>query len=404
MKNVKIGILTHFSVCNFGANIQALSTYGYLKQRGFEPIFINWDIYHAKIFENVPHCQKVAHERFVAEFLTVSEPLKTIEEIREFLCVNNINNIIVGSDAVFSLSTWFDRFAINRKGITLKDVSLDKLFPNPFWLPFAVGNVEMKCIAMSPSCQNAVYQLFSKKRKAKLKECLMRFDYLSARDLWTAKMIKSLSGKKVEITPDPVWGFNYNFIQTIDKSNFLNRYSITSPYILLGFQNAFMDKTPNWIEAFINLAHKKGYICVSLPFPFDSYKSDKFDLNIELPLPPLDWYNLIRYSSGYVGYNMHPIIVSLHNNIPFFSVDNYGVNILKLWNIESSSKIYDILKCVDLNQNRMTIRKFFSVNPKFVLDAILKHDYNKGKLIALKQYDKYLEMMNCIVNRINYEI
>ena len=39
---MKIGILTYHSVYNFGANLQVLSTVGYLKNNGFEPIVINW--------------------------------------------------------------------------------------------------------------------------------------------------------------------------------------------------------------------------------------------------------------------------------------------------------------------------------------------------------------------------
>ena len=40
-----IGILTHCVANNFGANLQALSTAYYLKEHGFEPIFIKWDYY-----------------------------------------------------------------------------------------------------------------------------------------------------------------------------------------------------------------------------------------------------------------------------------------------------------------------------------------------------------------------
>ena len=39
---MKIGILTYHWVYNFGANLQTLSTIGYLRKRGHTPIVINW--------------------------------------------------------------------------------------------------------------------------------------------------------------------------------------------------------------------------------------------------------------------------------------------------------------------------------------------------------------------------
>ena len=39
---MRLGILTFFNGFNFGANLQAVSTYLYLKKHGHTPIFINY--------------------------------------------------------------------------------------------------------------------------------------------------------------------------------------------------------------------------------------------------------------------------------------------------------------------------------------------------------------------------
>ena len=39
---MKIGILTFYRVVNFGANLQALSTYRYLEKNGHTPVMINY--------------------------------------------------------------------------------------------------------------------------------------------------------------------------------------------------------------------------------------------------------------------------------------------------------------------------------------------------------------------------
>ena len=39
---MKIGVITYYKAMNFGATLQAVSTYCYLKNHGHEPIFINY--------------------------------------------------------------------------------------------------------------------------------------------------------------------------------------------------------------------------------------------------------------------------------------------------------------------------------------------------------------------------
>ena len=39
---MRIGILTYHCVTNFGAQLQTLSTVGYMKKQGHEPVVLNW--------------------------------------------------------------------------------------------------------------------------------------------------------------------------------------------------------------------------------------------------------------------------------------------------------------------------------------------------------------------------
>ena len=39
---MNIGVLTFYKVANFGANIQGVSTFCYLKKNGHNPIFLNY--------------------------------------------------------------------------------------------------------------------------------------------------------------------------------------------------------------------------------------------------------------------------------------------------------------------------------------------------------------------------
>lgn len=399
MRNNKIAVFTHFYVCNFGANLQALSTSSYLKKQGFDPVFINWTGYQKKLFTNVSGAQQQAHYGFIRSHLSVSPDLENDEQIYDYLVNNEIFNVLLGSDAVFGLDTWLSRFHVDRKGFHLSNSSADKQFPNPYWFTYLLRDKRFKIAAMSVSSQNCYYQLLPSSWRKGLRKCLMRFDYISVRDSWTAKMVKSLSGRKVCVTPDPVWGLNENYPQQVDKDTFLAKHEINQPYILLGFQPAYVEKSNRWIEEFINIAHKAGFICLPLPFAFGYLTNSKYDIQTKMPLDPLDWYNLIRFSSGYVGYNMHPVIASMHNCVPCFAVDNYGISLMKFFNLESSSKICDIMNKVGLGGYRKTIRRFFTSHdssPLTVFNKLQNFDKSKMASSAEQQYEEYKTMMKSI--------
>ena len=79
-------------------------------------------------------------------------------------------------------------------------------------------------------------------------------------------------------------------------------------------------------------------------------------LDLSFPISPIDWYYIIKYSQGYVGVLMHPIIVAIHNNIPFFSFDHYGVSKFLFFANKATSKIYHILSQAGMLSNYYNLR------------------------------------------------
>lgn len=67
------------------------------------------------------------------------------------------------------------------------------------------------------------------------------------------------------------------------------------------------------------MANAQQISCVSLPRTFGG-QIMHLDVDLSLPISPIDWYYIIKYSQGYVGVLMHPIIVAIHNNIPFLAL------------------------------------------------------------------------------------
>ena len=102
---------------------------------------------------------------------------------------------------------------------------------------------------------------------------------------------------------------------------------------------------------------------------------------------------------------MHPIVVSIHNNIPFFSFDNYGQRRLNgLMPDDHSSKILHILSLAGLESNRISCLKhgFRAPAPEYVLDKLMQFDTRKEAAFAETCYTRYKTMLSTIQNAIQH--
>jgi hypothetical protein len=121
---------------------------------------------------------------------------------------------------------------------------------------------------------------------------------------------------------------------------------------------------------------------------------------IDIPIDPIDWYALIKYSSAYVGEKMHPIIVSLHNSVPCFSFDHYGILRFFFHLNKKSSKIFDILSNAGLKENRISILKklnYTAPSPQLVFNKLMNFNKSICGKFAKRMLDAYDLMMKEIL-------
>lgn len=237
-----------------------------------------------------------------------------------------------------------------------------------------------------------------------MKLSILKFRYISVRDDWTQMMIKYLTDEEVvpDITPDPVFAFNFNASHLVPpKEEILSKYSVPKDYIILSFKG---QKSVNqaWIDKFQTLANEHGLACVKLPYA-DAQAFGNIQYSVGETLTPLEWYALIKYSKGYIGNNMHPIVTAITNGVPFFSFDNYGIPIIDGKRTKGeSSKIYHILKQADLLDNRVYTlgQDYLPIEPDDTLNAILSFDNKKSSAFAKNYYQKYEQMMVQVFNKI----
>ena len=362
---MKVGIITHHWVPNFGANLQALATFNLLKNMGHEPIIINYrpqqvvELYEGLIHEH----QLNVHEEFLDKFQNGTRLCTTSEEVERLNEEYSFDYLISGSDAVFRLNHNSDRE--------------DKTFPNPFWLTFA--NSGQKKLFFSVSSMGSDFSKLKPKTKGAIVKALKDSKIL-VRDRWTHNQLLSLDNSlNVDQSIDPVFLLNKNF-KIPDEYSFKS----TEKYILLNlYSNMFSE---NWIKKFVKICNLKGYKVYVFPNPEGNYVGkDITDGTFELPIHPLTWYSILQKSSGYLGVRFHPIVTSISNKIPFLSIDTYQKNLIN----RMSSKTFDICKKVGAKKYCISPlrRRFLSPQRalKLLLDNGLDYDFIDSEINKIEK-------------------
>jgi hypothetical protein len=397
----KIGIITYHAVCNFGAQLQTISTVGFLKRSGYDPVVLHWypkdldEMYQ----ERIPIEQYKIHKEFAEQNMPLTKLCRTESDLIQVIEENNIDAIILGSDALFKYLPLSERRILNKRKLRYfyNKVTSDRdLIENPFWGYFIPRlKKQIPVVAFSVSSQNSPFHSVNQIEYKELKRLLSQFKYITVRDGWTQKMVHYFLGKvDVPITPDPVFSFNQNtYLKTPTKEELLKKYNIPDNYVLLSFRLDYLNE--DYIKHLEIELNANNYTAVVFPMP-EGGKAYGLSHKIDIPLSPLNWYYLIKYADGYIGERMHPIIVALHNAVPFFCFDEYGVEktiIPYFWKkyISESSKIYHILSKFDLLDNTISYKKNIKeITPQRVVEELLK--FNKKKVDdASGRYQKYYE-------------
>ena len=398
---MRIGILTYHFVPNFGANLQTLSTLEYLKKHGHSPIVINWQPKSVieQYKDRVPEIQRNKHREFLESHFPMTGICRSDNKLISEIKRNQIEAIIVGSDVVMRYSLWKNQIRLFKGRMPFRWIkrASDVIFPNPFWLNFLTKDPELcnlPTALMSVSSMGSNFIEIPLGIKKKMYTQLKRFKYISVRDSWTREMIRTISQDNIipPITPDPVFGFNQNIKNNCTRDYILNKYNLPEKYLVISFRSKYVDK--EWVKDLEKLLKKASYSCVELAVP-EGTLGFQIKHKIDIPISPLDWYNIIRYSSGYIGQNMHPIVICLHNCVPFYSFDDYG-KVSYLNNDVISSKIYDLLLRTSFTENCLNI-SFDHLNliePRKLLSIITKFDYEKCKNVRIKLQKEYDDMMD----------
>ncbi len=395
-----IGVLTFYRVANFGANLQAISTYYYLIKHGHTPIFIQYKSKESllKMEKSKNDIQFQNHIKTVDNYIKNQTPVCSSEvDLRKFIEEYHIEAMIIGSDAVLQHHPLLSRIKIGkRKPITIKRSFLEMTYPNLFW--GAGFSNKIPSALMSVSSQNSMYKWYSYLLKKRMRHSLSNMKYISVRDTWTQDMIMSICEEEVPVTPDPVFAFNNNAIELIPlKDNIKDRFGLPDKYVLVSLRSQSLSLET--LDAIKKLFKERNISCVALTMPGGIKFDHNFDYEIAPPLSPLDWYALLKYADGYVGSNMHPIVVCLHNAVPCVSIDNWGrTNFFNKKISDGSSKVEHIMNEFGVGYNHYMISYMqCKVSANDIVKRITDFPIKKVQDHALMMVERYQSMMENIL-------
>lgn len=413
---MKIGVLTFLHVANFGANLQATSTYYYLKNQGHTPIFINYTSYQVEITNKISQLKKklqnrsisiqtLEHEKFIKEQIkNQTRNVHTCSQVFEVIKEEGIEAVIIGSDAVAQHWPLFSTLKLGKhRPFWIEPLQQERRFPNPFW---GVGfSDKIPTAMMSVSSQNSKYPIFTKSVLKRIAKQIDTMTYIFVRDAWTKDMMLAAQpSRSIEVTPDPVFALNYNLGDLIPSENDIRRkFELPEKYVLIGLRSQVY--TYEELDKMNELLMSEGKECVA--FNIDGVYAYKhpFKYEIKLPLNPLDWFGLIKYASAYIGSNMHPIVSSLTNGVPCFSIDNWGI--VDFWGkkkTSKSSKVYDVLSQYGLTDYWCSIENGkCSTTVEKIIEKLHNFPTDKVKQISIKRVNVYKNMMERIISSFGKE-
>jgi hypothetical protein len=375
---MKIGILTYHWVYNFGANLQTLSTIGYLRKHGHTPIVVNWIPEDSEeLYNRTTTPEQIdIFKKFQKEYYPLSSLCRNAKDVAEVIKLECIEMMFLGADTLFMLR----KPSINKQtGVVVSPFS-DMTFPNPFWGEF-LNYVDVPVVGYSIATLQTKPENFQEYAD-EAGRYLMRFKKLSVRDLPTKYLVQSFTkGKLVpQITPDPVFAFNDNVDLSKYESEILKKFEMPENYILLCMPSPFNNKIQKWSKELNQVVEQNGENLFELPRQTGGQCFDIPQL-IYQNITPLEWYVLIKNSKGYIGGLMHPIVSCIHCKVPFYCIDYYGVNypyrfIGKYFYDVKTSKTYHIVKeCGLLKYYHHIFSRFSRIaSPKRVYEMLKNYD------------------------------
>lgn len=323
---MKVALLTHHWVPNFGANLQAYSTFHTLRKLSHDVTIINYRRPElvSQYAQRVPDRQCQAHYEFIDRNTKQTPVVQNSHEIIDYCKQEKYDLIIAGSDSIFRIN---------------KEMNTDEgPFPNPYWLDWC-KDLRCRTAILAASTMGSMLWTLPLNTRKKMRQVLNSYDYISVRDRWSRLQLSFLSYLQVipSICPDPVSVINGVLPSGISSEKRDKYVIISMPAVYI--KNKII--SIEWIKEFKKHVNSNGFILRSLPTPEEELLVPADEI-IKHPVTPIDWYMFIKNASGVISDRFHPLACSIYNLVPCLSIDINTMKCFKSIPVRMRSKQYDL--------------------------------------------------------------
>lgn len=304
---MKIGILTFHDGLNHGAYLQAYATMRIIEQMGHKPIIINyknrehwlqenvkpWMIYRRPI-RFLDHIGK--HRAFSRDRGKLNMTAYTRKPSK--ILSMNFDAVVVGSDVVWNYKVFgFDPLYFGKLPARLK-------------------------IAYAPSFG---WTNYGESIPDEVASGLKSFHHISARDINTAKIVESVTGKSPKLVLDPTLIHDFKDDELVTERIInLGKYALVYCYV----------SDPLAVRSITDFAKSRKLKLVSV-----GYRQPWCDKNL-MDVGPMEWLNCFRYADHVVTSTFHGMIFSL----------KYQKTITYIHNDKAQNRIISLASATGINE------------------------------------------------------
>nr|WP_177296153.1 polysaccharide pyruvyl transferase family protein [uncultured Blautia sp.] len=286
---MKIGVITFFNYCNFGAALQCYGLSETLKKEGHEVEYIDYTcpfIGHPFRLSNIRKRGLFGYIYTVAGNIFYYPRRKKFAKFREKIA----HTAPVTPGNISEYEDCYDRYITGSDQIW--NVKLTD-FDGTYFLDFVKDNAKKTSYAASFGGNN-----IRRDRTNMYRHFLKQFDRISVRESYGADLVKELTGREAEVTLDPTL-----LLERQEWEKVASPAKRKKPYILV-YQLGFSGEL---IQTVKRVKKETGLPVVYVPFPLGGFVAGKYTLS----LGPAEWLALFRDASYVVTDSYHGIIFSL---------------------------------------------------------------------------------------------
>lgn len=300
MKTYDIGILTLWSVPNYGTFVQAYALQRFIEKLSGRKVvqIAHLDPHHFNFYYN--------YKKYLQDYGIFSKQfirsifIKSIQDHGRFNCFKNAYNMIPHTDCITKEN--IRDFSFNKVFLgsdILWDYSLEPF--NKDKMLFGVGiKGEINSYAASFGTVKA-----GEDYPKYVVKGLNRMKYISVRDEKSADIVKQITGKKPTVVLDPTWLWNFHNDDNIVEPE-------VDDYILVYGQN-FTDR---FIENLISFANKINKKIIALDCNSDNYEWCDVLIH-QSELSPFEWVGYFKKADYVATSTFHGLTFSLIFNKKF---------------------------------------------------------------------------------------